>query len=347
MGSILMQIINSSLIAGKKVLLRLDIDVPLEFKVQSSKFKVKEDFRLKAGIPTLNLCLQNALSVTILGHIGRPEGKVVEDLKVEPIRQWLVAQGYEEDLINQKLILEENLRFNPGEEECNAEYAQKLADKGDIFINEAFASYRPAASTTVLPGLLPHAAGLRFAEEVRVLTEVRDNSKKPFIAITGGAKVEDKLPVIKALAQKADAVLVGGKLVHELRAGPALPPNVFVSRLNSEGTDIDNETIEKWRNWINKAVMIVWNGPVGKTDQISNIKNQKSDLGSAKGTYEIAKMVLSSQAEIVVGGGDTVAFLGGIGMLGKFEDKGFVSVGGGAMLKFLTDGTLPTIEALS
>src|SRR3989344_1286138 len=285
-----MQIVNAQIISGKKVILRLDIDVPLRLRSGSSTFfEVAEDFRLKAGIPTLNLCLQNALSVTVIGHIGRPEGKEVAELKVEPVRQWLIEHGYEEDLVNQKLILLENLRFDLRESFDSAqdheraiEFAKELADKGDIFINEAFASYHQAASTTVLPTLLPHAAGLRFAEEVRVLSEVRNDPKKPFVAIMGGAKVADKLPVIQVLAQKADAVLIGGKLVEEI-----------------------------------------------------------SNMGSEKGTFEIARMILESKAELVIGGGDTVSFLGKVGLLNEFIQKGFVTVGGGAMLKFLAEGTLP------
>ncbi|EKD85429.1 MAG: hypothetical protein ACD_38C00031G0004 [uncultured bacterium] len=346
-----MQIVNAQIISGKKVILRLDIDVPLRLRSGSSTFfEVAEDFRLKAGIPTLNLCLQNALSVTVIGHIGRPEGKEVAELKVEPVRQWLIEHGYEEDLVNQKLILLENLRFDLRESFDSAqdheraiEFAKELADKGDIFINEAFASYHQAASTTVLPTLLPHAAGLRFAEEVRVLSEVRNDPKKPFVAIMGGAKVADKLPVIEVLAQKADAVLIGGKLVEEISNIKYQISNIMLGDLNKQGTDITVETVELWKEVIEKAALIVWNGPLGK---ISNIKYQISNMGSEKGTFEIARMILESKAELVIGGGDTVSFLGKVGLLNEFIQKGFVSVGGGAMLKFLAEGTLPTIEAL-
>ena len=322
-----MQIVNAQIISGKKVILRLDIDVPLRLRSGSSTFfEVAEDFRLKAGIPTLNLCLQNALSVTVIGHIGRPEGKEVAELKVEPVRQWLI-ESFDSAQDHERAI----------------EFAKELADKGDIFINEAFASYHQAASTTVLPTLLPHAAGLRFAEEVRVLSEVRNDPKKPFVAIMGGAKVADKLPVIEVLAQKADAVLIGGKLVEEISNIKYQISNIMLGDLNKQGTDITVETVELWKEVIEKAALIVWNGPLGK---ISNIKYQISNMGSEKGTFEIARMILESKAELVIGGGDTVSFLGKVGLLNEFIQKGFVSVGGGAMLKFLAEGTLPTIEAL-
>lgn len=321
-----MHVVTAEFVKGKKVLLRYDIDV------QIIQGKVTEDFKLQAGLETLGLCLENALKVTLIGHLGRPEGKIVPEFSVEPIRKWFAEQGF----LNNLEILE-NLRFDPREEACDLGYAKELASLGDIYINEAFSSYHPAVSTTVLPTLLPHAAGLHFAKEVRVLREVRENPKQPFIAIMGGAKVKDKLPVIKVLAGKADAVLVGGKLIQELSdVSLQLSDNVFVGELNEEGTDIDTLTIEKWKQVIQGARMIVWNGPVGK------FEDPKCDA-----TAKIAEMILDSGAEIVIGGGDSIAALSQYGLLQKAEQKAFVSVGGGAMLKLLSDGTLPTIEVLS
>ena len=321
-----MQIVNSSLIAGKKVLLRYDIDV------QITDGKVTEDFKLKAGLPTLNLCLQNAEAVILMGHVGRPEGKVVPELSIEPIRKWFWGQGFSR--ANFRIL--ENLRFDPREEAGDLSFAKELAAMGDIYINEGFGSYRPAVSTTILPTLLPHAAGLRFAEEVRILGEVRDHSVKPFIAIIGGAKVVDKLPVIEVLAQKADVVLVGGKLISEIREQNLdLPKNVLVGMLNGDGFDIAAETVSAWNNLISKVAMIVWNGPLGK------FEDPKNDA-----TKKIARIILDSGAQAVIGGGDTVAALSQYGLLQKAQEKAFVSVGGGAMLKLLADGTLPTIEVL-
>ncbi|MBI2599444.1 phosphoglycerate kinase, partial [Candidatus Daviesbacteria bacterium] len=135
-----MQVINAQDISGKKVLLRYDIDVVLEeVKDQSSnvKTKVVEDFKLEAGIPTLNLCLQNASQVILMGHIGRPEGKVDDSLKVAPIVDWFINKGYEADLDSQKLVILENLRFDSREQAADLEYAKELASKGDFYVNEA------------------------------------------------------------------------------------------------------------------------------------------------------------------------------------------------------------------
>lgn len=318
-----MQVVTADLIKGKKVLLRYDIDVTLH---------PLEDFKLKAGLATLKLCLQNAAKVTMMGHVGRPNGKVVEELRVEPIRRWFAGLH----LKGAKLRILENLRFDPREEAGDLEYAKELAQMGDFYVNEAFSSYHPSVSTTILPTLLPHAVGLHFAEEVKKLTEVRSNPKKPFIAIMGGKKVKDKSPVIRVLAQQADAVLVGGLLAAEIREqNIELPANVLVGKLNETGFDIAAKTTDSWKNLIAQARMIVWNGPLGKFEDPKNDQSAK-----------IAQMVIKSGAEIVVGGGDTIALLNQLGLLDKLDQSGFVSVGGGAMLKFLSSGTLPTIEAL-
>lgn len=325
-----MQVISLEFVKDKKVLLRYDIDV------QITNGKVTEDFKLRAGLETLRLCLENAEQVILMGHIGRPEGKVVKGLSVAPIKQWLIDQGLRSHIGSGKLKLLENLRFDPREEAGDSAYAGELAKMGDVYVNEAFSSYRPAVSTTILPTLLPHYAGLRFAEEVRVLTELRNNPKKPFIAVMGGAKVKDKLPVIKVLAQKANAVLIGGKLVAEIKQqNLSLPKNVMVGKLDENGFDIAPETVSSWSGLISKASQIVWNGPVGK------FEDSKYDS-----TQKIARMILNSGAEVVIGGGDSVAALSQYGLLQKAQRRAFVSVGGGAMLKLLADGTLPTIEAL-
>lgn len=381
-----MQVVSPKVIKNKRVLLRLDIDVPLRLRSGSpTSFEMADDFRLKAGLPTLKLCLEHAKEVIIMGHLGRPEGKEVAELSVAPILDWLEEQDLGCHLEDGKLKILENLRFEVGEEACDPKFAKELASLGEVFINEAFASYHTSASTTVLPTLLPHFAGLRFAKEVEVLTSVRDYKGDGLIAIIGGAKVEDKLPVIEAMAAKAEMVLVGGKLAGELSTEnmddgrwkmesgkidkniyhqsstlkkPSstfyhLPSNVIIGDLNKDGTDITPETSHVWKEiLLHHAKLIVWNGPVGKIEgQVSSIKYKGEDLktgemGLARGTYELAKVILDSEVDIVVGGGDTVGFLGQMGLIEKFEDKGFVSTGGGAMLEFLTKGTLETIKVL-
>lgn len=368
-----MQVVSSQFVTGKQVLLRYDIDVALELRVGSSEFRVKEDFKLKAGLDTLKLCLDNASKVILIGHVGRPFATVEDekkglpkDLSAKPIFEWFkenvtkevaFAKTLEEAQNSQaKFVLLENIRFFHGEvsgaeyhatcesKTCDIDFAKRLASLVDpgqagtgVYVNEAFSSYNLAASTTIVPTLLPHAAGLHFTKEVRVLRGVRDNPKKPFIAIMGGAKVKDKLPVIQVLAQKADAVLVGGKLVAEIRQEKLkLAKNVMVGKLNEDGFDISSEATSAWKELLSKASEIVWNGPLGKFEDPKYNQTQK-----------VAEMILDSGAEVVIGGGDSVAALSQYKLLEKAQKVGFVSVGGGAMLKLLSDGTLPTIEALT
>lgn len=382
-----MQVVTSELVKDKKVLLRLDIDVPLG-KGTGDRLQVTDDFRLIAGMATLELCLESASQTIILGHIGRPHfvlsdgtsrGKPDEEslvnLNVGPIYDWLVEHGFGDEFKSNKLKLLENLRFEQGEEEADVSYAQKLAALGNFYVNEAFASHHPSASTTILPKYLPHAAGLQFAKEVDNLTRVKNNPKHPLIVIIGGIKVEDKLPAALALSKVAEYILIGGKIASELAgpvarqphtyptspinigAGPPhgaprlappaiLPENILLAELNEGGTDINDETIAKWAPIISSAKMIVWNGPLGRIEatgyRVQGIGGE--ELGSARGTYDVAKMIVESGAESIVGGGDTVGFLGQLGLLERF---GWVSTGGGAMLELFETGTLPTIEALA
>jgi phosphoglycerate kinase len=324
----IMQVVSPELIQNKRVLLRLDLDVPIENGV------IQDDTKLLSGMDTLGLCLEFATSVTICGHLGRPEGKEDPNLTVKPIVDW-IEEGYGHiQLPAGKLHILENLRFEPGEDASDPVFAKELASHGDFFVFEAFSSHRPAASTTVLPTLLPHAVGLHFAQEVDELMQVRDNPIKPLVAILGGAKVDTKMPVIKALASKADVVLVGGKLAAEIKEQGIenLGSNVMVAKLNEDGFDISAETAAAWANLLKTAKEVVWNGPLGKfeDDKYSNTKI-------------IAQAVIDSGAKSIIGGGDTISAAVKYGLIEKFT---FVSVGGGAMLKLLADGTLPTIDAL-
>lgn len=360
-----MQVVSRQFVSGKKILLRYDIDVALRPDSSSSKLIVGEEFKLKAGLDTLNLCIDNASKVIIIGHLGRPFATAEDekkgnpkDLSAKPVQEWFenqlgqsidFAQTLEQASQSQsKIVLLENIRFFHGEvpgaeyhascesKTCDVDFGKQLASLAQVYVNEAFSSHNKAASTTIVPTLLPHFAGLHFVKEVETLLNVRNNPKKPFVAIMGGAKVKDKLPVINVLAQKADSVLVGGKLVAEIREQKLdLPKNVLVGRLNDDGFDIAFETTFAWGNLISKSAMIVWNGPLGKFEDPKYNQTQK-----------IIEMMLASGAEIVIGGGDSVAALSQYGLMDKAESKAFVSVGGGAMLKLLSDGTLPTIEVL-
>lgn len=359
-----MQVVDADFVKGKKVLLRYDIDVAL--REDNGKTLVAEDFKLKAGLDTLNLCIQNASKVIIIGHVGRPFATAEDEkngnpqeFSAKPIQEWLektlgqsleFAENLEQTSKSAStIVLLENIRFFHGEvpgaeyhatctsKSCDVDFASQLASLADVYVNEAFSAHNKSAATTMVPTLLPHRAGIHFVKEVETLLNVRNNPKKPYVGIMGGAKVKDKLPVITVMAQRADAVLVGGKLVHEIREQNVdLPKNVMVGRLNDDGFDIASETTESWKNLLLNASLIVWNGPLGKFEDPKY--NQ---------TEEVIKLILASGAEIVIGGGDSVAALSQYGLLDEAEKKAFVSVGGGAMLKLISDGTLPSIEALN
>lgn len=322
-----MQTVQAGLVRGKKVILRLDLDVPIE------KGQIKDDFRLKAAMDTLKLCLENADKTTVCGHIGRPGGLSVEALSVAPVAKWIRNYCLSRHFPSGKLDILENLRFEEGEEGVYAEYAMELAKHGDFFVNEAFASHHEAASTTLLPKLLPHAAGLRFAKEVEVLTKIRQSPQKPFVAIIGGIKLDDKYPAIVELSKIADAVLVGGLLPLKIKEeNKEVAANVMLGKLDQDGADLAPETIDSFAKMLAHAKQIVWAGPLGKYE----------DPKANKGNLALAQAVIKSGANSIIGGGDTIAALDFY--LDKFS---FVSVGGGAMLKFLTDGTLVTIKALN
>ncbi|MGI9578971.1 MAG: phosphoglycerate kinase, partial [Microthrixaceae bacterium] len=183
---------------GRSVLVRADFNVPI------SDGEITDDLRIRSALPTLNWLTDHGANVTACTHLGRPKGKPDPAFSVEPVRKRLaeLAPGVE---------LLDNLRFDPGETEDDPGFVESLIAGHDLYVNDAFgASHRVHASIVGPPRTLPSAAGRLLAREVEVLLGVRENAKKPFVAITGGAKVSDKLGVIRALLDIADDVLIGG-----------------------------------------------------------------------------------------------------------------------------------------
>ena len=259
-------------LTGKRVLVRVDFDVPLK-KVQSAKCKVQswevvDETRIRDSLQTINHLLSKNAKIVILAHLGRPEGKVIPELSLEPVVKVLTSLLHRNEVkpaedgwqIGEEIFLRENLRFDPGEEVNDPKFAKKLATLGDFYVNDAFAaSHREHTSIVGLPKLLPHAAGLDLLEEVNVLSGILEKPKRPVVVILGGVK-EDKLEVVPRLSAWADCVLIGGKLPSTVQQSV----KIIIADLNPEGKDITLETIERFREIIAKAGTIIWVGPLGR-----------------------------------------------------------------------------------
>jgi len=230
-------------VGGKKVLVRVDFNVPLDGG------KVTDDTRIRAALPTIEFLLANQAKVILVTHLGRPKGKVVEELRLDPVAQRLSdllkieviktddTVGDEVDrAINQlapdQVLLLENVRFNPGEKANEPAFAKQLADLADIYVNDAFGTaHRAHASTAGVADLLPAAAGMLVEKELRLMGEALRNPERPFTAILGGAKVSDKIGVIDNLLEKVDALIIGGGMA-----------NTF---LEAQGYDLKASLVEK------------------------------------------------------------------------------------------------------
>lgn len=347
---------------SRKVLLRLDLDVPL-----SPNSTIQDDTRLLDSLETLTYLLDNGATVFIIGHLGRPEHKLkiqnseskIEDSKysLEPVARWFkkhfnntyqhsetFIDGFYGWKISEYLFLLENLRFYKGEEENDREFSKKLASLADIYVNDAFAvSHREHSSLVGVAKFLPHFAGFRLRKEVETLGNILQNPKRPLVVIIGGAKIETKLPVVEKMHHLADYVLVGGKIAEETKVLLKVQHEkvkgrksvLLVADLNSQETDITPKDAENFLQIINLAKTVVWNGPLGKVEEQIGDKDA--------GSFKVASCIVKSGAYSIVGGGDTLGFLQKIGLLSKFS---FVSTGGGAMLEFLSGEKLPGIEAL-
>lgn len=306
--------LDSFNLQNKRVIVRADLDIDVNDI---------NNVRLTSLTPTLDYLKSQNAFITIISHKGRPDGQVDPILSLLPFQPYFDKWGAR--------VLE-NLRFNPGEEANDPEFAKSLAANQDFFINESFAtSHREHASIVGLPKLLPHAAGLRFAAEVENLGKVLENPARPAIVIISGVK-EDKVEMVKAIKEKVDKVLAAGRLPEYL-GDNFKDEKVVVAKLNPDKEDITIHSIEIFEEEIKKAGTIVLAGVPGKYE----------DPGHSQGTERVFKAVANSNAFKIVGGGDSLVVIEKYGLSSQFN---WISVGGGAMLEFLSLGTLPGIEAL-
>jgi phosphoglycerate kinase len=333
-------------VEDRRVLVRADLNVPLEDGL------VADDTRIQAATPTLKLLLaRNAADVTVCSHLGRPKGPDPA-FSMRPVEARL-----RELLPDERIRVLENTRFDPGETKNDPEFASELVDQHDLFVQDAFGSvHRAHASTVGVAQLLPAYAGLLLERELTELGKLLGEVERPFVLISGGAKVEDKLGVLKNLGGRADTVLVGGKMAEEIREDNplsfdvVLPVDVVAAGEFAEdtetqvvpydavpegwlGLDIGPETRELFARRISEARTIFWNGPMGVFEWPR----------FAEGTKAVAEAVAASEAYSAVGGADSARALSELGLADKVS---WVSTGGGAALELLEGKDLPGVSAI-
>ncbi len=333
-------------VGGKRVLVRADLNVPLE------DGRVADDTRIRAALATLRLLLERgAAEVRVCSHLGRPKG---EDpaYRMAPVTERLRSL-----LDDGRVHVLENTRFDPRETANDEAFARELAEGCDLYVNDAFGSaHRAHSSTEAVARLLPAYAGLLLLDELEHLGRLLGDVERPFVLITGGAKVEDKLGVLQHLGGRADTVLVGGKMAEELRdenplGFPVELPEDIVAADSFEadaetrvvaydalpegwlGLDIGPEARESFGARIRAAGTVFWNGPMGVFEWER----------FAAGTLAVAQAVADADGYTVVGGGDSVRAVQEAGLADRIA---WVSTGGGASLELLEGKELPGVAAI-
>ena len=363
-------------VTGRRVLVRADLNVPLR-PTEGGHFEVADDFRLRSSLPTLEWLLTRGAEVVVCSHLGRPKGKIDPRYAMAPVREAMavIAPG---------ISVMENLRFDPGEEANDQEFVRRLVDGFDFYVNDAFGScHRSHASIVGPPAILPSAAGRLLMREVEALTRVLIDPVRPFVAVVGGAKVADKLGMLKALADRSDRLLLGGAmcftflrglghtvgtspveleligdaetLVHQHR-GIELPRDLVAlapdgqSGTGEEGTgEVRQFDIDIPDGWHGVDI-----GPATRASFVEAIARAGTVLWNgpmgicedprfAEGTRSIAEAVALCPGFSVVGGGETAAALHRFGLEKRIDH---ISSGGGATLELLEKGDLPGLAAL-
>ena len=377
-------------VKGKRILVRVDFNVPL------IDGQVGDDTRIRAALPTLLDLLARGASLVLCSHLGRPKGEPDPLFSLRPVvgrlsmlldRQVDFAEDCIGDVARKavaklkagEVLLLENTRFHSGEKKNDPEMAVQLAALADIYVNDAFGSaHRAHASTEGVAHLLPAVAGLLMEKEIRYLGEAVANPKQPFVAILGGAKVSDKIGVIRNLLGHSDAVLIGGGMANTFfkaqgyAMGDSLVENdvldtarqllsesggrlrlpvdmVIADRFEADADqqtlpvgdvpdgwrilDVGPQTVAEFGKVISGAATVVWNGPMGVFELAP----------FAAGTFGVARAVAASQAESIIGGGDSVAAIKKAGLADQITH---ISTGGGASLEMLEGQALPGVSAL-
>ena len=406
-SSIMVKVLGKFDFKGKKVLLRCDLNVPIsedglilsDSEKQGSQAErevlILNDFRIKQSVPTIRYLIERGAKVIIISHLGDPDGRVVNNLRLDRVKEKLAdflglpvlktndcvgnaVKNTVAKMQNGEVLLLENIRFHSEEEDNNEQFSKELASLGDIYINDAFGvCHREHTSVVGIPKYLPSGAGLLLEKEIKVLSGVLENPWRPLVVVIGGIKIATKIKMIEKFIKFADHVLLGGGIANTILIGKGvmigapLPEKEIlekidrinltdakihlpidgiivldkerdVARQGAIGTfrkeeavlDIGPETIKIFKEIIKEAKMIVWNGPLGLSED-KRFKN---------GTKEVAQEITRNHSAFkVAGGGETVEAISKFGLFDKFDH---VSTGGGAMLDFLSGEKLPGIIAI-
>ena len=370
-------------VKGKKVIVRCDFNVP------QKDGSITDDTRITAALPTIKYLLSEGAAVILMSHLGRPEGEANMKYTLKPVADRLeellkipVIFAQSPQVEAGEVMLLENVRFRKEETKNGADFAKELASLADIFVNDAFGTaHRAHASTAGIADYLPAVSGFLIEKEVKFLGSAVENPERPFVAIMGGAKVGDKISVIRNLLKKVDTLIIGGGMAYTFYK--ALGYEIGTSILDADSVDVAKDLLEtakslgvkmmlpvdvvcgrEFKNDTETAVFSCDNMPgdmMGLDIGPETIELYKKEIASAKtvvwngpmgvfemetfakGTLEIAKALSRTDAITVIGGGDSAAAVEQFGLADKMTH---ISTGGGASLEFLEGKELPGIAVL-
>lgn len=383
-------------VKGKRVLVRCDFNVPMD-----EKKNITDDIRIKAALPTIKYLVNQEAKVILMSHLGRPKGEPNKKYSLEPVAKRLAellhqevtfaadkevvgasAKKAVEEMKNGEVVLLENVRFRKEEEKNDPQFAKELASLGEIFVNDAFGTaHRAHASTAGIADYLPCVSGYLIQKEIDIMGQALHSPERPFVAILGGAKVSDKIGVIKNLLEKVDALIIGGGMSFTFLKAKGY--EVGKSLLEEDKVDLAKELLSKAEA---KGVKLLLPLDVvvakefkadaeHKTVEVTNMPGDMMGLDIGKntieifceeiqkaktvvwngpmgvfempafavGTEEVARAVAESEGTTIIGGGDSAAAVEQLGFASRMTH---ISTGGGASLEFLEGITLPGIAAI-